>query len=202
MTHERNHITPTLPPDGSPSTARTSLGPGGVRRLAPSSCAVVAFCAASALAAFAPALGADMAGDHAGHDHGAHGAAKPAASAAGEPGDPAKVARTVAVTMLDTMRFEPATIEVKRGETIRLALANPGAVRHELVLGTPDDLRKHADAMREAPAMKHDEPNGAEVDPGKKGELVWRFTRAGTFEYACLQPGHYEAGMRGKIVVR
>jgi uncharacterized cupredoxin-like copper-binding protein len=157
---------------------------------------------ATAILLCGPLIEAFAADSHAGHDHGAAGHAHAATAAFGEPGDPAKVVRTVSVTMLDTMRFEPEIIEVRQGETIRIALANPGKVRHELVLGTAEGLRRHAEAMRGAPAMKHDEPNGAEVDPGKQGALVWRFTRAGTFDFACLQPGHYEAGMKGKVVVR
>jgi len=50
--------------------------------------------------------------------------------------------------------------------------------------------------------MEHTDPNRLSVDPGKTGTLVWQFTRAGTFDFACLQPGHFEAGMRGKIAVK
>ena len=38
--------------------------------------------------------------------------------------------------------------------------------------------------------------------PGKEGEVVWQFTRAGEFHYACLIPGHMEAGMIAKITVK
>jgi uncharacterized cupredoxin-like copper-binding protein len=124
------------------------------------------------------------------------------AAALGEPGDPAKVTRTIDVGMSDLMRFSPARISVKRGETIRFVLNNDGKIRHEMVLGEIKELKKHAELMRKFPEMEHSDPNMVTVDPAKTGELVWHFTKAGTFTFACLQPGHFEAGMKGKIVVR
>jgi uncharacterized cupredoxin-like copper-binding protein len=70
-----------------------------------------------------------------------------------------------------------------------------------MVLGTMQELTKHAALMRKFPEMEHADPNQANVEPGKSGELIWRFTRGGTFGFACLQPGHFEAGMKGKVVV-
>jgi uncharacterized cupredoxin-like copper-binding protein len=49
--------------------------------------------------------------------------------------------------------------------------------------------------------MEHDEPYMVHVAPGKTGEMTWTFNRAGDFEFACLIPGHYEAGMIGKVNV-
>jgi len=123
-------------------------------------------------------------------------------AAYGRPGDPAKVSRTVAIDMSDAMRFTPSLITAKKGETIRFALANSGKVRHEMVLGSSRELKEHAALMRKFPEMEHTDPNRLSVDPGKTGTLVWQFTRAGTFDFACLQPGHFEAGMRGKITVQ
>ena len=123
-------------------------------------------------------------------------------AAYGRPGDPAKVSRTVAIDMSDAMRFTPSLITARKGETIRFALANSGKVRHEMVLGSSRELKEHATLMRKFPEMEHTDPNRLSVDPGKTGALVWQFTRAGTFDFACLQPGHFEAGMRGKITVK
>lgn len=75
-------------------------------------------------------------------------------------------------------------------------------MKHEMVLGTLDELQKHAALMRKFPEMEHDDPNAVSIEPGQTGELVWRFTKTGDFDFACLVPGHFEAGMRGKIVVR
>ncbi len=49
--------------------------------------------------------------------------------------------------------------------------------------------------------MEHDDPNMMKVAPDGAGNLIWKFTRAGTVEFACLIPGHYEAGMKGNIRV-
>ena len=119
----------------------------------------------------------------------------------GKPGDPGKVTRNVAVEMNDAMRFRPDDIRVKRGETIRFIVRNIGKQKHEMVLGTIKELKEHAELMRKFPVMEHADPNQVSVDPGMTGELVWQFTKAGTFTFACLVPGHFEAGMVGKIRV-
>jgi uncharacterized cupredoxin-like copper-binding protein len=123
-------------------------------------------------------------------------------AALGQPGDATKVSRAIEVEMSDSMRFNPAAITVQRGETIRFIARNTGRVNHEMVLGTKQELKEHAALMRKFPDMQHADPNQVSVKPGETGELIWRFTKAGTFDFACLQPGHFEAGMVGKIAVR
>ena len=120
----------------------------------------------------------------------------------GKPGDAAKVSRTVEVDMADTMRFTPANVTVKKGETVRFVVKNSGQLKHEMVLGTAKELREHAELMKKFPEMEHADPNQVSLDGGKSGELVWQFTRASTFDFACLQPGHFDAGMRGKVAVK
>ncbi|MSO75641.1 MAG: hypothetical protein EXQ87_01825 [Alphaproteobacteria bacterium] len=124
------------------------------------------------------------------------------AAALGEPGNPKSVNRTVQVTMTDQMRFSPARIAVKRGETVRFTVKNTGQLKHEMQLGTIEELTEHAKVMLLHPEMEHDDPNGISVPPSKAGNLVWKFTKPGEFEFGCLVPGHFEGGMRGKIVVR
>jgi uncharacterized cupredoxin-like copper-binding protein len=119
----------------------------------------------------------------------------------GEPGTASHATRTIAVSMTDAMRFVPAEIRVRTGETVRIVVANTGKLRHEFVLGTMDELREHAEMMRKMPGMEHHEPHMATVDAGGKATIVWRFTKPGTFHYGCLEPGHLEAGMVGTIVV-
>lgn len=120
----------------------------------------------------------------------------------GAPGDPGKVTRTIEVEMNDEMKFVPNQIRVKRGETIRFRVRNVGAMKHEMVIGTLEELKAHAELMRKFPEMEHADPNQVVVDPGKTGELVWHFTKSGAFDIGCLQPGHFEAGMVGKIWVK
>jgi uncharacterized cupredoxin-like copper-binding protein len=119
----------------------------------------------------------------------------------GREGDPKKAVRTIEVDMNDDMRFRPGEIRVARGETVKFVVRNSGKVMHEMVLGTEAELRKHAESMKKHPGMEHDEPYMAHVQPGKKEEIAWTFTKAGTFMYGCLVPGHWEAGMKGTIVV-
>ena len=123
------------------------------------------------------------------------------ATALGEPGKAASATRTVDVKMSDAMRFEPASIAVKKGETIRFVVINEGKIKHEMVLGTTKELKEHAAMMQKMPMTQHADPNMVALEPGKTGDLVWHFTKAGTFNFACLQPGHFEAGMKGKIDV-
>lgn len=124
------------------------------------------------------------------------------ASRIGQPGNPGEVSRTVTMTMSDTMRFTPDRIEVRKGETIRFLLQNEGQLRHELVLGEPEALRRHAAMMQMMPDMQHSGPNMASLAPGERGQLIWKFTRTGIVTFACLQSGHLEAGMRGSVAVQ
>lgn len=124
---------------------------------------------------------------------------------AGEPGNPKKSARVVAVTMQEgsgKMMFMPERLEIKRGEQIRFVLTNGGELEHEFVLATTEENLKHAEEMQKNPDMEHDDPNAKRVAPKKKSELLWRFTKRGTFEYGCLIPGHREAGMTGIVIVK
>lgn len=135
-----------------------------------------------------------------------HGHAAPSAAAAeqkpwGIAGDPARVTRTIEVRMRDDMRFHPSRLTVRQGETVRLRAVNRGRVLHEIVLGTPEELAAHAALMKKHPNMEHDEPHMAHVAPGQRGDIIWHFNRAGDFQFACLIPGHFEAGMIGHIRV-
>lgn len=122
-------------------------------------------------------------------------------SAIGKPGNPAQVTRTVEVVMDDNMRFTPASINVKAGETIRFFVKNTGKLQHEMVLGELKELKAHAEMMRSMPNMQHDEPNMINLKPGQRGGIVWQFTQAGMVDFACTIPGHMESGMVGKVAV-
>ncbi|MDB5502291.1 MAG: copper resistance protein [Tardiphaga sp.] len=121
--------------------------------------------------------------------------------AAGEPGDPKKPARKIEILM-NEMDYSPAVIDVKRGEQVRFVLRNIGAEAHEFLLATTAENLKHGEAMKKNPDMEHDEPNGLRLAPKKSGEVLWKFSKPGTFEYSCLIPTHRESGMIGKVVVK
>ena len=119
----------------------------------------------------------------------------------GKAGDPQKITRTITFHMSDKMRFDPSQITVKQGETIRFVARNNGKIMHEMVIGTMKDLKEHAEQMKKFPGMEHDEPYMAHVAPGKSEEIIWQFTKAGEFDFACLIAGHFDAGMVGKVKV-
>lgn len=133
------------------------------------------------------------AGSHAGgHDKGA--------AAIGEPGK--RATRTVQIDMTDNMRFTPSAVTVKKGETVRFVVKNSGKIKHEMVLGTPEMLKEHYAMMMRMPGMEHADANQVTVAPGRTGEIIWRFSKAGKVHFGCLQPGHYDAGMKGAVSVR
>lgn len=125
--------------------------------------------------------------------------------AAGEPGDPAKPFRTVEVIMSEgsgTMAYVPAEVDVTKGEQVKFIVKNAGTMKHEFFLDSIEHNAHHKLLMQKHPEMEHDDPNAQSVEPGKQVEILWQFSKAGTFEFACLIPGHYEAGMHGAVVVK
>ena len=116
-------------------------------------------------------------------------------------GDAKSVSRTIRIDMTDDMKFTPNRLSIKLNETVRFQVVNKGGKLHEMVIGTKKELDDHAEMMKKFPNMQHDEPYMAHVDPGKRADLVWLFNREGNFDFACLIPGHYQAGMTGIITV-
>ncbi len=120
---------------------------------------------------------------------------------AGRPGELDKVTRIIEVTMDDSMRFAPDQLKFSAGETVRFVVSNTGRIRHEMVIGSVGELQEHAGMMRANPTMQHADSNMITLAPGQSGDLVWQFDKSGTFDFACLVPGHLEAGMTGKVEV-
>jgi uncharacterized cupredoxin-like copper-binding protein len=129
------------------------------------------------------------------HSKGEHG------GSIGVAGDAAKATRTIKVDMTDAMRFTPSTLNVRQGETVHFLVKNSGVLKHEFVLGTEKELKEHYEVMKKFPEMEHADPNMVTVAPGQTGEVVWQFTKSGKVDFACLQPGHYDAGMKGAVTV-
>lgn len=153
----------------------------------------------------------------AGHAHGA---------VIGEPAKATQATRTIPIKLADSF-YEPGTLQVKAGETIRFVLTNTGELLHEFNLGTAAMHAEHQKEMLQmmeagmltatdivmdhskmdhskmgGKTMAHDDPNAVLLRPGEKKELVWKFTKAADLEFACNLPGHYEAGMVGKVEFR
>lgn len=120
----------------------------------------------------------------------------------GREGDPGKATRTVTVDMSDKMRFPSDSLTLKQGETVKFVVKNSGKIMHEFVLGTMSELKEHSAFMKKFPGMEHSEPYMAHVAPGKAETIAWQFTKAGNFNFGCLIPGHFEAGMVGNVAVK
>lgn len=127
------------------------------------------------------------------------------AMAIGQPAGKAKPKRTINVVMKDKsdggMVFEPSSIAVRQGETVRLKFLNSGEQDHEFVMDTHEAVMEHKEVMAKFPEMEHDDPNSVRLKAGERGEILWTFTNAGEFSFACLIPGHYESGMKGALKV-
>ncbi len=121
------------------------------------------------------------------------------AASPGTPGKVADVTQSITITTQE-MKFSPAEITVHAGETVRLVVSNVGREKHEFVIGPDKGAEPHAEANKENEA-ETGESNEVEVEPGQTKNLIWTFGPAGTVEFACHQPGHYEAMMTGQFVV-
>lgn len=109
--------------------------------------------------------------------------------------------RQIQVTMTDDMRFQPAQMQVKAGETVEFVVRNDGTIRHEFFLGGEDEQSSHEMEMRETSGMQHDEANGVSVEPGQSKTLRHMFAEAGSIIAGCHETGHYAAGMKAEISV-
>jgi uncharacterized cupredoxin-like copper-binding protein len=146
----------------------------------------------------------------------------------GEAGLAADVTREIEITMRDNL-FDPESISVKAGETVRFKITNKGEFLHEFGLGTaamhaehqkqmatmmehgmiePDRINRkmmkmdHGAGGMKGMMMSHDDPNSILLEPGKSGEIIWKFTKPMDLEFACNVPGHYESGMMGPLKVK
>jgi uncharacterized cupredoxin-like copper-binding protein len=152
---------------------------------------------------------------------GSHGGSHGKMMSVGEPGKAGKASRTIEIKMFDNY-YEPENISVKAGETVRFVIKNAGDFVHEFNIGTsamhtahqkemmmmvehgalmPDKINHHMMKMDMGggKTMEHNDPNSVLLEPGKSGEVVWTFSKAGKIEFACNVPGHYDAGMMGLI---
>lgn len=119
----------------------------------------------------------------------------------GRTGDPKAVSRRVEVKMNDEMKFVPDEVRIEQGETIHFQIVNKGEILHEMVIGSEKELIEHAELMEKFPDMEHAEPFMAHVPEQSEGAIYWTFDKPGVFHFGCLIPGHFAAGMRGRIVV-
>jgi len=156
---------------------------------------VAAFAVLSATSPMAATAGSEPAG----HSH------EMEDFSAGESGDPKELSRIIQVSMEERdgkMLYVPAQVEFRKGETIKFVLYNNGELDHEFVLASTEENLEHAEMMMKNPEMQHADPNARRVAPKQTSEIIWKFTKAGQFEFACLIPGHRDAGMIGTVDVK
>ena len=145
-----------------------------------------------------------------GHAHGAEDAHDTHDAPTSTPSQSVLVVdRTLQVDMNDTMRFTPDLLQVAAGETLKLMVHNSGKLPHEMVLGSEAALKAHAIEMKQSAGHSggHDHASGNDmlalsVKAGETKEWVIKFEQAQTLQMACLIPGHFEAGMKGQVIVQ
>ncbi len=120
----------------------------------------------------------------------------------GHPGPGSGPVHVIHIRALDTLRFDPSRIVVTRGETVKFVVTNVGRLAHEFVIGDAAEQAAHEKEMQTMPGRSMHDVNGISLPPGHTRDLVWTFTRDGTVEYACHVPGHFAAGMVGKIIIK
>lgn len=121
----------------------------------------------------------------------------------GEPADPADADREIDVAVGNALEFVPDQFEVAQGEVITFVIANTGDLEHEFVLGDEQAQQEMAEAMAAQDEHAHsgEMSNAVTVHGGETAELTWRFTTPGVVLVGCHVAGHWEAGMRGTVLV-
>ena len=142
----------------------------------------------------------------------------------GSKGDPKDVTRVIEVKMYDNY-YEPNSIQVKKGETIKIIVTNLGDLVHEYNIGTKEmhiehqpemarliehdillgdriDHKKMKEMSKKDHSLGHKHANSVMLEPNKTGEIIWKFSKDISLEMACNIPGHYESGMVGPITFK
>ena len=119
---------------------------------------------------------------------------------AGPPADPgspgfipgtAASPRVISIVATPQLRFVPAAVSVKQGETVTFVVTTMGPVVHEFMVGPAADVA----------ADKSGTPEIADIGMMDTRSLTYTFEGPGPYAFACHAPGHYEAGMAGTIAV-
>lgn len=139
--------------------------------------------------------------------------------------------RQIDVKLTDALRIEPSEITAKKGETVTLRVTNVGKIAHELTIGGRNAQEFHEAQMLADPASmpgmsaqdhqkmvksaggkipskkelaalnkKAEAFAAVHVMPGETKELTWTFNGEEPL-VGCHIPGHYQGGMRGKVVL-
>lgn len=107
-------------------------------------------------------------------------------SEAGRPGMVEAVVRRLNIGIDNNMHFTPDTLQVTQGETVRLRLSNNSSALLAFVLGTPADIDEQGARLQKISGGEPDDASTTRVYPGQSGEIIWQFTRPGTFYLAAV----------------
>ena len=139
----------------------------------------------------------------------------------GSKGNLNDVNRVVKVVMYDNY-YEPSSLIIKAGETIKFELVNAGELVHEFNIANKMMHMKHQPQMEKMveneilfadsidknkmkkmakidKSMGHSHSNSVLLEPKQKGDIIWKFDNAVNIEIACNVPGHYQVGMMAKV---
>ncbi|MEX2458925.1 MAG: cupredoxin domain-containing protein [Actinomycetota bacterium] len=95
-------------------------------------------------------------------------------------------------------RFDPATVEVADGNTVRFVIENTDPIAHEFILGDPSVQDRHESG---AHASHGAVPGEVSVPAGETATTTYTFSGPGPLIFGCHLPGHYAYGMRGEVRV-
>jgi uncharacterized cupredoxin-like copper-binding protein len=117
-----------------------------------------------------------------------------ASSSSGQPVD-------VQVTLTD-FKIESSLTTFSTGVPYHFTVTNTGALAHQVLIMPPEPSSISGD---QATSMSLAGIGGQGMAPGTTKTFDYTFTKpapAGTLEFACHLPGHYDAGMHTPIVVQ
>ena len=126
------------------------------------------------------------------------GGGRTAPSSAPAPGQAGFVAgtqaapRVVQIYAYPNDRFYPDSVTVQAGETVTFEVTTMGPTTHEFMVGPAADVA----------ADKEGTPEVTDLSMMQTKTLTYTFNGSGPFAFACHAPGHFEAGMKGTIVVQ
>jgi uncharacterized cupredoxin-like copper-binding protein len=109
--------------------------------------------------------------------------------------------------ILTEFGIKSSVTEFEAGVPYRFVVTNAGLVEHEFMVMPPltqDQKGMHMD-MTNLDKMALAMIEGANLQAGNSASFELTFTQpasAGTLEFACHTPGHYEANMKLPIVVQ
>lgn len=118
-------------------------------------------------------------------------------------GDEAPEASTDLNVKMSDFAFDPDKVAVPPGAEITITLDNIGSVEHEwVILKDGVQIEDEADLPDDEETLLADFVYWeAEVEAGESGTFTFTAPERGFFQVICAIPGHFAAGMEGRLQV-